>query len=78
VPRDPATVAFGLAVRWFREERELSQETLGHRAGIHPTYVGQIERGEKSPTIATVFKLSGALDLAARELVEATERFTAA
>jgi transcriptional regulator with XRE-family HTH domain len=77
MPRDPATVAFGLAVRWFREERRLSQETLGHRAGVHPTYVGQVERGEKSPTIGTVFKLSAALDLAPGQLVEAAERLAA-
>jgi transcriptional regulator with XRE-family HTH domain len=75
--RDAATVAFGLAVRWFREERRLSQETLGHRAGVHPTYVGQVERGEKSPTIATVFKLSAALGLAPGQVVEAAERFAA-
>jgi transcriptional regulator with XRE-family HTH domain len=77
MPRDPATVAFGLAVRWFREERCLSQEALGHRAGVHPTYVGQVERGEKSPTIGTVFKLSAALDLAPGQLVEAAERLAA-
>jgi transcriptional regulator with XRE-family HTH domain len=62
-------------VRWFREERRLSQETVGHRAGMHPTYVGQVERGEKSPTIASVFKLSGALDVAPGRLIEAAERF---
>jgi transcriptional regulator with XRE-family HTH domain len=78
VPRDAATVAFGLALRWFREERGWSQETLGYRAGLHPTYIGQIERGEKSSTIATIFKLSAGLDLAPAQLVEAAQRFAAA
>jgi transcriptional regulator with XRE-family HTH domain len=77
VPRDPATVAFGLAVRWFREERRLSQEALAHPAGLHPTYVGQIERGEKSPTIATVFRLSRALEVAPAELMRSAERLLA-
>jgi transcriptional regulator with XRE-family HTH domain len=75
VPRDAPTVAFGLAVRWYREERGWSQETLAYRAGLHPTYVGQIERGEKSSTIPTIFKLSAGLELATPELFAAAERF---
>jgi transcriptional regulator with XRE-family HTH domain len=75
VLREPATVAFGLALRWHREERGWSQEALAHRAGLHPTYVGQIERGEKSSTIPTIFKLSAGLDVTTPQLFAATERF---
>jgi len=75
VPRDPATVAFGLALRWYREQRGWSQEALAHEAGLHPTYVGQIERGEKSSTIPTIFKLSAGLDVATPALFAAAERF---
>jgi transcriptional regulator with XRE-family HTH domain len=73
--REPAPIAFGLAVRWYREERGWSQETLAFRCGLHPTYVGPIERGEKSPTITTVFKLSAGLEVRPAQLVEAAERF---
>jgi len=57
----------------LRAERELSQEHLASLAGIHRTYVSQIERGLKSPTLAVLFRISKALNLQASEIVRQME-----
>ena len=54
---------FGERLRCLRVQAGLSQEVLAERAGIHTTYVGQLERGEKNPTVDTVMKLSHGLDV---------------
>lgn len=41
---------FGRAVRNFRLRSGLTQEQLSFRAGVHRTYIGDLERGLKSPT----------------------------
>ena len=61
--------AFGVAVRARREELGLSQEELGFKAGLHRTYVGDVERGERNPTLEVVGKLAGALETEPRELL---------
>jgi len=70
-------VAFGFVVRWYREEQGWSQEELAHAADLHPKYVGTIERGERSPTLTTILKLSRGLGISAGRLLEATQRFMA-
>ncbi|AHF89096.1 transcriptional regulator [Opitutaceae bacterium TAV5] len=45
---------FGRGVRRLREELGLSQEDFAELVDVHRTYVGMIERGEKSPTLGTV------------------------
>ena len=47
----------------------LSQENLAERAGIHPTYVGPIERGKASPTLDVIVRLAAALGVDPCELV---------
>jgi transcriptional regulator with XRE-family HTH domain len=61
---------FGERVRNERLRHNLSQEELGARAGVHRTYVGMIERGEKNITILSIEKLARALGLRVRDLVE--------
>jgi transcriptional regulator with XRE-family HTH domain len=48
-------------LRRLREERELSQDELGSRAGVTRNYVGMIERRESSPSIDVIEKLAKAL-----------------
>lgn len=55
----------------IKEERiaqGLSQEELGYRAGLHRTYVGAVERGEKNITIDTLEKIAKALGIDKNEL----------
>lgn len=52
----------------------LSQEGLAEKADLHRTYVSQIERGLKSPTISVFIKLAHALDLKASNLLATIER----
>ena len=54
--------AFGAAVRLRREELGLSQEALGYKAQVHRTYVSDVERGARNPTVKVIWKLAVALD----------------
>lgn len=65
-------VAFGDRIRLSRKERNLSQEELADKAGLHRTYIGMIERGEKNITLLNICKLSKALNLKISELLSNT------
>lgn len=62
---------FGKLIVAKRIEQGLSQEELAFRCGIHRTYIGAIERGEKSPTLNTIEKLAKGLNLSIIKLWEA-------
>jgi transcriptional regulator with XRE-family HTH domain len=66
--------AFGRVMREFRLRRGLSQEDLGFESVYHRTYISFLERGIKSPTLSTMFRLAVALDAAPSQLVKAVER----
>ena len=53
--------AFAAVLKDLRTQRGLSQESLAAEAGYDRTYVGQIERSEKSITVVTLFQLAKAL-----------------
>ena len=59
----------GQNVRRFRLERGLSQEALADEADIHRTYVSDVERGARNPTIVIVDKLARALRVQASDLL---------
>ncbi len=61
-------VNLGDRIRDLRKKRNLSQEGLALNANIHPTYFGRIERGEVSPTVITLYKITKALDVDLRQL----------
>lgn len=48
----------GQRIRNYRTQKGLSQEKLAELAGCHPTYIGQLERGEKNATLESVEKIS--------------------
>lgn len=56
-------------VRALREAKAWSQEDYADRAGIHRTYVSDIERGRRNPTIAVVEKLAAPLEVTASDLL---------
>ncbi|MDB5438455.1 MAG: putative HTH-type transcriptional regulator y4dJ [Caulobacteraceae bacterium] len=56
-------------IKRLRTERELSQEELAHRAGMDRTYISQIERGVKSPTVETLEKVANGLGVTISDLI---------
>jgi transcriptional regulator with XRE-family HTH domain len=60
-------VKFGRKVRLERLKKNLSQEDLGARAGLHRTYIGMVERAEKNVTLRNIEKICRALDLRIRD-----------
>lgn len=54
---------FGELVRHLRKDQGFSQEEFAFRVGVHRTYMGDIERGEKNVTLVTADKLAKALGL---------------
>lgn len=58
----------------LRKARGMSQEVLSGLAGLDRTHYSKIERGLRSPTIDTLFKIAHALDMAPHEVVTAIEQ----
>lgn len=60
----------GEKIRRLRKQMGLTQEELGERANIHYSYVGQVERGDKMPSLKTLKKLAAALNTPVQYLLE--------
>ena len=73
VTQSPEKV-FGRELRRIRESQHISQEELGFRAEIDRTYVSQLERGLKSPSLRVLLRIAHALGCSASELVAAIEK----
>ncbi len=54
---------FGRNLRAYRKERGLSQEAFALQLGVHRTYVGGIERGERNLTLKNVERMAGRIEL---------------
>jgi len=61
----------GERIRIYRNRAGLTQEKLAEMAGVHHTYVGQLERGEKNASLETIEKIANALKLPFEVLFEA-------
>ena len=59
----------GKNVRILRIEREIAQEDLATRAGLHRTHMTKIETGNANPSTLTLFRIARALDVPLAELV---------
>lgn len=68
--RQPAKIRFGVALRHARENLQLSQELLAEKAGLHRTYIGQVERGERNISIDNMEKLAEAVKLNLWEMLQ--------
>lgn len=60
----------GQRIRNYRTQQGLSQEKVAELAGCHPTYIGQLERGEKNATIESIEKIATALNVSLSTLFE--------
>ena len=63
----------GKRLRSYRQAQSLSQERLAEMAGLHPTYIGQVERGEKNLTIESLEKITAALQVPMASVFELVE-----
>lgn len=63
----------GQRIRNYRVQKGFSQERLAELSGCHPTYIGQIERGEKNATLESIEKISSALKISLSTLFEKLE-----
>jgi len=63
-------VKFEEKVRSERTRKGLSQEELAAKAGVHRTYIGMIERGEKNITLGNIEKISQALNIKVKDLFD--------
>ncbi|GAB5403961.1 MAG: hypothetical protein Aurels2KO_21920 [Aureliella sp.] len=63
------TRQIGKAIRRKRETAGLSQEELAEECGLHRTYVGSVERGERNISLLNIVAIANALDLKASELL---------
>jgi transcriptional regulator with XRE-family HTH domain len=60
---------FGKRVRELRERLGISQEGLAERCGLHRTYVGGIERGERNPSLINIGRIADALGVPPAKLL---------
>ena len=66
-------VLLGKRVQQLRAAKEWSQEEFAHVSGLHRTYIGQIERGEKNMSFGNLSKIAGVLGLTMSELLSGLE-----
>ena len=59
---------FGLAIKQRRQEIGISQEVLAERAGLHRSYIGDIERGARNLSLENIEKLANALQISISDL----------
>ena len=65
--------AFGEVVRAHRSELELTQERLAERAGVHPTYIGMVERGQRNCSLDVAAEIAEGLNTPLSKLIEKAE-----
>jgi transcriptional regulator with XRE-family HTH domain len=67
---DKILIKFGEKIRKLRKKLNLSQEDLAYKAELHRTYIGMIERGEKNITLVNIEKLSNALNIELKSILD--------
>lgn len=63
------TLIVGKRIRKARKAKDLTLEELAERCGLHPAYIGQLERGVKNASLYTLEKIACALELSLTDLV---------
>lgn len=64
------SVELGIRIRYLRKEKHLTQEKLAELCNLHPTYIGQLERGEKTATIESIYRIAKGLNVPITRLLE--------
>ena len=74
MPDEDLDKRFGRLVRRLRKAKGYSQEGFALRAGLHPTYLNSIERGNRNISLRTADRIAKALDLTLSDLFLKLER----
>jgi len=72
--RDDPQVGLGKAIRELRHKAQLSQEALGERSEIHPTWISHIESGRINPTWGNMRRVAYGLKVELHELAALAEK----
>ena len=60
----------GEAIRIHRKKAGFTQEKLAEKADFHPVYIGELERGEQTASVAALMRIAKALKVRVRDLVK--------
>lgn len=71
-PSNSLIVVLAANIRAFREEKELSQEEFADLCGVHRTYVGSVERGERNVTLSTLEVFAAVMGVSVPQLLTET------
>jgi len=71
------TGAFGAAVRAIRLRRNMSQLELAERCELERTYLSDIERGSRNPTLVSIWRIAAGLQIRPSELLQEAESLSA-
>ena len=67
------SMELGMRIRYYRKEKQITQEKLAEICNLHPTYIGQLERGEKNATIESIYRIAKGLNVPISKLLENIE-----
>jgi len=73
MPSSSSLKRIGFAIRKEREKAEVSQEKLAELAGLHRTYIGGVERGERNISILNLISIARALKVRLAVLLGAVD-----
>lgn len=74
--KEDCTRRVGAGIRRIRERKKLSQEALAAQAGLHRNYIGNVERGERNPSLVILVRICSALKVPLSKLILEAEAST--
>lgn len=60
----------GQKLKFYRKNADFTQEYLAEQVGVHPTYIGKLESGKNNPSFMLLYKMSNALSISLKELLD--------
>jgi transcriptional regulator with XRE-family HTH domain len=73
MPERGLSLIFGQLLKKHRHVQKLSQEVLAEKASVHPTYIGLLERGLRTPGLDVAGRIADALGVKLSELIAEAE-----
>jgi transcriptional regulator with XRE-family HTH domain len=70
-PSAPLTATLADNIRAYRQAKELSQEAFADLCGLHRTYIGSVERGERNVTLSTIEVFASVMGVSVAQLLSA-------